>query len=426
MQHSSPCVVFLGPDCRQLARAFPDFRWIALDVMVPPSPKCAAELSDALGCICVDGAASFHDWWAANIGGPAPRVFDGDPADLGAWLMQALIADRAEIAAQFAGLSGQIGHLRQTVRDQGEEIAYLRQQVDRQQKRFLFDIAQQGRLAQASGMMLEQRLPGEALGLAGLILPLLRGGAGQLVIRLIVTEDQDEVARWQVDDPSDGALRLSLHGPLHLPRRSAQLRLEWRGEEALEWGAAPMDDPLYATQIDEDVQALCLAMRGKNHSFGNGFVPLAPLQLHPLAFDVMARAETRHRDRVRWMDIEQELLVHPVPDEVTAAQLTALVPPGIGQIRVEVETHHIRSGPVSYAIGIAPYGAALGEDGLPEFAPGSQSAWLTIPPCDRHALTLTPTAPDRPHDLWLMTRLPEGAHDSSWGWATFSGLSLWA
>lgn len=426
MQHSSPCVAFIGPDCRELARAFPDFRWIALDVTAAPSPECAVELSDVLGCICADGAVPFHDWWATHIGGPAPGVFDGDQADLGAWLMQALIADRAEMAAQFAGLSGQVGYLRQTVRDQQEEIAYLCQQVDGPRERFLFNIAGQGQLAQDSGTVLTQLLPGEAVGLAGLILPLLRGGAGRLVIRLVVTEDQAEMARWQVENPSDGVLRLSLHAPLRLPRRSAQVRLEWLGEEALSWGAAPMDDPLYATRIDGAAQALCLTLHGKNHGFDDGFVPLAPAQLYPLPSDVLARAETCHRDRVGWRDLEQALLVHPVPDAVTAAQLTALIPPGIGRIRAEVETRHIRSGPISYAMGIAPHGAPLGEDGLPEFAPGCKSAWLTIPPRERHALTLTPPAPDCPYDLWLMTRLPEGAHDSSWGWAMFSGLRLWA
>lgn len=419
-------MLYLGVSASKLEKEFPALRWIALDLSAPPAPEYAADLNDALGCLCVDtDPQHFQDWWATHIGGPAPGVFDGDLADLRGWLMQALIADRAEMAAQFAGLSGQIGYLRQTARDQGEEIAHLRQQMDGQQKRFLFEIDGEGALALPSCAVLEQRLPGEAAGLAGLILPLQRGSQGRLMIRLILTEEQTEMARWQVDNPKQGGLRLSLHEPLRLPRRSAQLQLKWQGEGALEWGIAPMDDPLYSAQIDGVAQPTCLAMRGKNHVLGNSVAPLAPLQSQPLASDVLSRAEAPH-DRVVWMDMEQALLVHPVHGSVTAAHIPALVCPGIAQLRIEVETMHIRSGPISYAVGIAPHAAAPGKDGLPEFAPGYLSEWLTIAPRDRHALLLTPPPPDCPHDLWLMTRLPEGAYDSSWGWATFSGLSLWA
>lgn len=405
---------------------FPGLRWIAPDLSAPPGPEYAADLPDAVGCLCIDtDPQQVRDWWAAHIGGPVPGVFEGDLDALGAWLMRGLIADRAEMAAHFAGLSGQIGYLRQSVRDQGEELAHLRQQVDGQQKRFLFDIAGQQGLTQAPGAVLEQLLPGESAGLAGLILPVLRGGAGRLLIRLLVTEDQSEVACWQVDSPADGPLRLSLHGPLRLPRRTVQLRLEWQGDGALEWGAAPMDDPLYAARIDEAAQALCLAMRGKNHGFGNGIAPQAPLQRRPLAADVLAQADFRATDHVQWMDLEQALLVHPVPHRVSAAYLSGLVGPGITQLGVEVETLHIRAGVISYAIGIAPPDAVLDADGLPQFAAGCQSPWLSVTARDRHALTLSLPVLDCPHDLWLMTQLSEGVHDSSWGWATFSGLSLW-
>lgn len=426
MQQPLPLVLCFGFDSRELKRSFPHFHWFELDLAGAPPLEKLPELSDALGCICSDGAAHFYKWWAQHIAGPPPGVFDGEPADLGPWLMQALIADQAEMLAQCAGLSRQIGYLRQKNRDQAEELAHLRQQVDGHQKRFLFDITVQEHMMQNTGAIVTQLLPGEASGLAGLILPLVRGGTGRLVIRLIVAEEQAEVAQWRVDNPGDKALRLSLHAPLRQPRRTAQLQLEWQGESALEWGAAAMDDPLYGAQVDGVAQPLCLAMRGKNHGFGHGIAPQAPLQAMPVARDILSHAEgCGGSGTVQWMDMDQALMVHPVADAVSAAFLPAIAPPGLARIQVEVETLHMRSGPICYAIGIAPPDVTIGEDGMPKFAAGCQTAWQNIAARHRHALILTPPMLDRPHDLWLMTRLPKGTRNSAWGWATFSELSLW-
>lgn len=423
---ATPSVLYCGGCAQALRKKFPTLRWIDLDISAPPPTDQRDVLSDSLGCVCIDTEPQqFYTWWSAHIGGPPPGVYQGDMAGLGDWLMQGIIADRAGMAGQFGALSRQIGQLRQTCRDQREEIAYLRQQMDGRPRRTLFDIAGQGTVELACGAQLHQRLPGEVAGLGGLIVALKQSGRGRLVIRLIVTEDQVDVARWQIDDPDGSALRLSLPGPLRMPRRSAQLVVQWQGEGPLYFAAAPVDDPVYGAQIDGTAQPLCLAMRAKNHGFAHGVAPHAPLQPRVLAPDVLAQAQSNHRDRVTWLDMEQALMVHPAPKGVSAAYLPGLVPPGTAQIRVELETLHIRSGPICYAIGIAPGDAPVSADGGVQFAPDFQSQWRTVGARDRQVLVFNPPVADRPFDLWLMTRLPEGRKNTSWGWATFSGLSLW-
>jgi hypothetical protein len=55
----------------------------------------------------------------------------------------------------------------------------------------------------------------------------------------------------------------------------------------------------------------------------------------------------------------------------------------------------------------------------PAFARGCMTAWCRLPPLGADLLDLVlPEPVSEPHDLYLMTRLPDG-QTAEWAWATF-------
>lgn len=429
---SAPVILCAGADVGELARQWPGFRWVAPDLSAPPPVALLADLPDILGCVLLEaGAGAFGDWWRTHLGAPLPGVIEAQSRDdIGPWLMTLLLTDRAEMGARYGDLSAQIGSLRQNLRDQGEELALLRGMFDGQDRRVFFDIPAEGSLSIPPGGRLTQRLPGMALGLAGVVLPMLRPARGQLTLRFILCETQTEIARWSLTNPAQDSLRLFLGDIIRLPRASAELRISWESEDGtpLDLPSAPVDDPRHGAVLNGAVQPVCLALRGKSRGFGAGILPDNPLQPRPMPRDVLAHAAPAipGQKRATWFDLEQALIVHPVPEDISAAILPALLPPGEHQISVEIETLHLRGPEICYAIGVAPSDAPRDAHGLPDFARGCLSDWRSIPARERHGLVLAPPPAARPQDLWLMTRLADGVTDSSWAWASFGALSLWA
>ena len=121
------------------------------------------------------------------------------------------------------------------------------------------------------------------------------------------------------------------------------------------------------------------------------------------------------------------LLLHVSPEGPSVGVLAAGVPARTTRLSAKIMTRAAGGPPVEYAFALAPAGATPPPPGadLPDFAPGHLTEWQRLPPMTEGELHLALPAPlEQAHDLYMITRLPEGIEDASWGWATFAGFRL--
>jgi hypothetical protein len=296
-----------------------------------------------------------------------------------------------------------------------------------------------GRLAaleMANGGILEQRIPLESAGLSDVAVS-LAGPApenGVLLASLHTLEDGETAATWRL--PSDmlaaGEIRLSLPTALGPDSRTAALRLAWAGGAPLHLAASLMHpDPRFQATMDGRAAMATLAVRTWKYVAGcaapipsDGHLPVGNhLHARVVAANELARAENMNADNAHFRFIPDltALQVHPESGGgVAAGRLVRALGAGAARVRARVHTRHAEAAEIEYALGVMPSGSMMPAPEMPPtFARGCMTAWCRLPPLGADQLDLAlPEPVSEPHDLYLMTRLPDG-QTAEWAWATF-------
>lgn len=299
-----------------------------------------------------------------------------------------------------------------------------------------------------AGVTLTQRLPVSSAGLSDIAICVDRvefPGSGELRVELSTIEDKTLAARWHIPAQRLGRdpVRLSLPISLSADDMTPELALTWNGKGYIGIATSLFHpDPRFQAHLGDMPQGKVLACQAWNYIPGceatipsEAIVPLAHMTRAPgkrlIDADSLAGAvnlvhdapEGEHFKIVPEIDGIQ---VHPPGKGMSAALLPTALPIGTTRVRARIMTR-AKAGPdIEYAMALAPAdGRATSVENLPAFRPWAFAGWSCLSAFERGDLLLTIEMPlDKPHDLYLMTRLPMGQQDASWGWATFSHISI--
>jgi len=299
-----------------------------------------------------------------------------------------------------------------------------------------------------AGVRLTQRLPVSSAGLSDIAIfvdHVAFPDSGELQVDLTTIEDNALVGRWSV--PARGltrdAIRLSLPISLSADDMTPELTITWNGNGDIGIATALFHpDPRFQFHLGDMPQGKVIACLAWNYIPGcEAAIPTGAIlpssrkpawpQKRMLDADLLGGAvnlvhgapESEHFKVLPEIDGIQ---VHPPGKGMSAALLPGALPAGTTQVRARIMTR-AKAGPdIEYAMALAPSARrATSVDNLPSFRPWAFAGWSCLHAFERSDLFLTVEMPlAEPHDLYLMTRLPMGQHDASWGWATFSHISV--
>jgi len=293
------------------------------------------------------------------------------------------------------------------------------------------------------GDILVQRLPISSAGLSDVavfIEDVDIADQGTLSITLLTKEDDKVRGHWTLSGPhiKEGPVRLALHSALEASALTPILELSWEGEGAL-WLATSLShpDPRLQARIGGRSDPRVLALRcwsylpdSKAPIPASAHLPADPgtdpRRSRILDDLVLGQAEdlTPESKHSRFLADKGALLVHPMPQGVSAMRLSAGAPAGTVHLDARIRTLQNQAPMIEYAMGIAPSEQAgfrpqtFEPDDLVAVTP-----WVTLSPQANGELHLPlETALSDDHDLVLMTRLAVQPGDTSWAWSTFSRI----
>lgn len=290
--------------------------------------------------------------------------------------------------------------------------------------------------------MLEQRLPRESTGLCDVAISIvvpegLEGGV--LNVTLWTAEDEREHAQWQLpaNELRSGWLRLSLLASLEDDARTPFLRLAWDGEVGLEldW-SVKHPDPRFQAIIDGKETGATLALRSWSFVAGveaplpeDGVLPGRIVRRkRVVSNETLAAAQnlTPECETFGLLEEHRALLVHITPSGHSVARLPAAVKAGVRHVSAEIQTRSEKAPNIEYAIAIAPASRRPDpSDPVPHFRRDDVTSWVELRALEPGALHLyLPDPVEETSDLYLMVRPAAGVADVSWGWSTFSAITL--
>jgi len=119
-------------------------------------------------------------------------------------------------------------------------------------------------------------------------------------------------------------------------------------------------------------------------------------------------------------------MVHVMAEGIATAVLPNVARVGTVSVSSSIYSRSEKSPEIEYAIALAPVEQRPKPDTeLPDFSPNFFSDWSIMSALVEGELhVVLPTPVREPHDIYLMTRLPEGQNDISYGWSSFFNINL--
>lgn len=292
------------------------------------------------------------------------------------------------------------------------------------------------------GSQLVQRLPGSSVGLSDFAIHVNNDTPptnGMLNVSLFSPDTNETLAIWEVPAArlSLGWLRFSLERTLGPDPISLTLNVNYQGNSTVRLSSAVQHpEPRFHPELDDlTVETLPALQLWR-------WIPgvHAPIPVH-------AMLQVGGRNRLRRVEPEMmataidfatlnsslpmfesgdALLVHVMPKQTNCGFLSGLALEGTRQIFATLATRHPGGPTIEYQMALLPQDQRPHKSGrLPVFDPALTSGWISLPPEEEgqsHVFLEQPL--DKPHDIYLMTRLPRGHTSNAYGWSTFSNICL--
>lgn len=279
-----------------------------------------------------------------------------------------------------------------------------------------------------------QRLPLSSAGLSDISLLIDAvdiSSNARLEASLELLESGSIVATWSLLSSAlrPGWLRLSLPRALDADAQTPVLHLRWHGDGGLCFETSvhhpdprfrPSDGaPLLALETWKYVPGVQVpaSLEGV---YPEALGPVTNWHIGPDALRAAAEGEVPI-PMLDYLDGYKALAVKPMGYDTTAARLARAGRTGMKHLFGGIKTEQVDGPVVEYAMGLAPANSA----GMPpDFADGYVSDWLPLMPgqwSELHLFLPTPLTGD--HDLFLMTRLAEGARAETPPRACFYSLT---
>lgn len=364
------------------------------------------------------------------------------------WLIACLARANDESARRSARFMRELGLLRQQHDEIQTSFQNLEQFVYHHgiQKRtlgtMLSPVAGQLPITLENGAQLVQRLPGSSVGLSDVAIHVtgvaLRA-KGVLNVSLRDIEAKETLAVWEVPAVrlDNGWLRLALDRSLGPDPVSLALDITRQGEGEISVSAAlrhpePRFRPMMNGQTLETVPALQIwrwIAGARAPVSAHAFLDIGGKdRLRRVERDTLATTinlETLN-DTLPLFEAPDALVVHVMPQRIACGILPGLALSGMRQISATLLTRHADAPPVEYQLALLPRDRRPNKPGtLPDFDPQYCSGWIRLAPQEEGQAHVIPAKPlETLHDIYLMTRLPEGHDSNAYGWSTFSNLSL--
>lgn len=393
--------------------------------------------------------------WRQKMGIDAPDEITlgmGDLNDSRTKVLEWLVAQLAESQQQNARRSTRFMRELGLLRQQHEEIQASFQNLEqfvyrhgphhRTLETTLSPVSGQLPITLRGGSQLVQRLPGSSVGLSDLAIHVSNDtppADGMLNISLLSPDTNETLAIWEVPATrlAHGWLRFSLDRPLGPDPISLTLNVNYQGSGIVRLSSAVQHpEPRFHPEVDGQAIETLPALQLWRWIAGAH----APIPVH-------AMLQVGGRNRLRRIEPEMlatatdiatlnsplpmfqsgdALLVHVIPKQTICGFLSGLALEGTRQVFATLATRHPEGPPVEYQLALLPQDQRPHKPGrLPDFDPRLSSGWIGLAPEEEgqaHVLLEQPL--DRPHDIYLMTRLPRGHSRNDYGWSTFSNICL--
>lgn len=393
------------------------------------------------------------DAWAQSLGAePPPFVAVGDAgpdrAGLGDWLIARLVASRQDEALRSVALRRELYLLRRQHEVTQASFRALEQFVlghDLQHRRpdlSLSPVVGQLPITLQPGTELSLRLPGGSPGLSdiALHLPEQPGAADGLLQASLSSPDSGEtLAIWQVpaERMRPGWLRLALDRALGPDPVTLVLTLVLQGPGAMRLsGSIRHPEERFQPVLDGERLPMLPALQTWRWVAGAAApLPAEAIQqvggggrLWRVDRDLLATARDWHNPQHHLPLIEEgsAVMVHVLTDRTACGVLSGVALPGTRHVTATAMTRHADGPETDYQIALVPRArGAIPAGALPAVDPALASGWVRLSPMQEGQLHVLPAEPlGAPHDLLLMTRLPEGATSNAFGWTTFANIGL--
>ncbi|HEX3431270.1 MAG TPA: DUF6212 domain-containing protein [Rhizomicrobium sp.] len=291
------------------------------------------------------------------------------------------------------------------------------------------------------GDLLEQRLPCDSSGLSDFALyvqQLEPGDGGQLTVNLSTCENEEIVAGWSIASQHlvNGWLRLSLPASLGVDQLTPALHLSWEGLNGVSIAhSVKHPDLRHQARRNGRETGSVLALKVWKYIAGctgpvtsDGVLPNGSTVTRRIVSpEALAEAMNLNpgNDGFLFNRDFRALQVHPFRGGVAAGLLPNSAPKGSRRISAKVITRTDKAPDVEYALALARTGDRSTSGQLPEFPDGMKTDWRRLPPLTQGELHLFLSEPlELPHDLYLMTRLPDDVPRADWAWANFEQVEI--
>ena len=296
--------------------------------------------------------------------------------------------------------------------------------------------------------ILTQRIPNDTSGLSDLAIFVSKIDSikqGILTLQLEALESGDIISKWQVNSSkltNAEWARFSLLRTLSLDKQTVLIRLTWSGDVPIEVASSlNHPDPRFNSHIDDFDTKVVIALKCWKHIEGvltplpsDGLVPVDQYNIDfsgekRLLVDLEKLAEVINinpiNSEVSFDPHRTGVLVHPPKVGISIGRIDNCFTCQVTQVSAVIETVNEKGPTIEYCI-------ALGHRSLRElnilddshFPDNAKSSWVSLQPNHRSQVSMYLADIDQNlFDLYLMTRLPVGCMDNSYGWSIFKEIS---
>lgn len=396
------------------------------------------------------------DAWAQALGTePPPLAPVGaagpDRAGLADWLIARLVASRQDEAQRSVAMMRELYLLRRQHEATQASFRALEEFVfghDLQHRRLdlsLSPVLGQLPITLQPGAELSLRLPGGSPGLSDIALHLPdqpgTGGAaaGLLQASLASPESGETLAVWQVpaERMRPGWLRLALDRALGPDPVTLILTLVRQGPDAIRLsGSIRHPEERFQPVLDGQRLPVLPALQSWRWVAGAAApLPAEAIQqvgggglLWRVDRDLLGAVRDWHNPQHHLPLTEDgsAVMVHVLTDRTACGVLAGVALPGTRHVTATAMTRHADGPEVDYQIALVPrQPGGIPGGALPALDPALASGWVRLRPMQQAQLHVMPAEPlGVIHDLYMMTRLPEGATSNAFGWSTFANIGL--